>query len=100
MKNTKQSHAVSSTNKKAALATAIALTMASGVVLAQAETQTRAVLSGSDAVKLSVSGQINRAALIVNDGEETEVLNVDNNQSSSRVRFIAESTNMGPWCQI
>lgn len=54
------------------------------------------VMSGSDSFDLTVSGQINRALMIVDDGEETTLLNVDNNNSSSRIRFIAESNNEGP----
>ncbi len=79
------------------LVTAIALVGASGLVHAQAESKSRNILSGSDAVSLSISGQINRAALIVDDGEDTTLLNVDNNASSSRIRFIAASNNKGPW---
>ena len=77
---------------KTALFSAVALGMCSSLSYAQAESASRNILSGSDAVKLSISGQINRAALLVEDGEDTTLLNVDNNASSSRVRFIAEST--------
>lgn len=79
------------------LVTAIALIGATGLVHAQAETKSRHILSGSDAVSLSISGQVNRAALIVDDGEDTTLLNVDNNASSSRIRFIAATNNKGPW---
>lgn len=79
------------------LVTAIALVGASGLVHAQAESKSRNILSGSDAVSLSISGQVNRAVLVVEDGEETTLLNVDNNASSSRIRFIASSNNKGPW---
>lgn len=85
------------TLRKSQLAAAVALVMASGLVHAQAESVSRNILSGSDAVSLSISGQINRAALVVDDGEDTTLLNVDNNASSSRVRFIAASTAEGPW---
>ncbi|MEX1228372.1 MAG: hypothetical protein WD623_02335 [Marinobacter sp.] len=84
-------------NQRIALASAVALTLCSGLSHAQAESESRNILSGSDAVKLSISGQINRAAMLVEDGEDTTLLNVDNNASSSRVRFIAESTASGPW---
>lgn len=43
--------------------------------------------------RLSISGQLNRALLWADDGEEREVYHVDNNASSSRLRFIAEPTN-------
>lgn len=40
--------------------------------------------------KLSISGQINRALLWTDDGEERDLFHVDNNASSSRLRFIAD----------
>jgi len=43
--------------------------------------------SGSKDVTLSLSGQVNRAALILNDGESTKLFNVDNDNSSTRVRW-------------
>ncbi|MCB1809757.1 MAG: hypothetical protein KDJ99_32705 [Candidatus Competibacteraceae bacterium] len=48
------------------------------------------VQSGGDRVKLSVSGQVNRGVLFTDDGKETEVFNVDNSNSSTRIRFIGE----------
>lgn len=46
------------------------------------------VSSGSDDVKLSISGQVNRGILYVDDGTESELLHVDNDNSSTRLRFI------------
>lgn len=40
--------------------------------------------------RLSISGQINRALLWSDDGQERNLFHVDNNASSSRLRFIAE----------
>ena len=54
------------------------------------------VHSETDDFTLEISGQINRALMAADDGDETTLLNVDNNNSSSRIRFIAESTNDGP----
>ncbi len=51
---------------------------------------TTAVGAAALPFKLSMSGQINRALLWVDDGEERDVHHVDNNASSSRLRFIAE----------
>lgn len=51
---------------------------------------TKLVSSGRERVKLSISGQVNRAALITGDGENTEVFHVDNDHSSTRVRFVGE----------
>lgn len=51
----------------------------------------RAIQSGSDTVKLSISGQINRGLMIVDDGDDTRLFNIDNNASSSRIRAIGEA---------
>ena len=45
------------------------------------------VTSGQDRVKLAISGQVNRAVNIVDDGKDTEAYFVDNDNSESRVRF-------------
>jgi predicted porin len=46
------------------------------------------VSSGNDDITLTLSGQINRGVLYADDGAETAVLNVDNDNSSTRVRFV------------
>jgi hypothetical protein len=43
--------------------------------------------SGQDRVKLAISGHVNRAVNIVDDGKDTEAYFVDNDNSESRVRF-------------
>ena len=45
------------------------------------------VTSGQERVKLAISGQVNRAVNIVDDGKDTEAYFVDNDNSESRVRF-------------
>ncbi len=50
----------------------------------------RVVTSGKDDVKLSVSGQVNRGVLFVDNGDDSEVFHVDNDNSSTRVRFIGK----------
>lgn len=47
--------------------------------------------SGNDRIRLSVSGQINRAANIVSDGSDTKIYHVDNNTSNSRIRFVGSA---------
>jgi len=49
---------------------------------------------GGKRVKLAISGHVNRAVNIVDDGEDTDAYFVDNDNSESRVRFIgsAEAT--------
>ena len=49
---------------------------------------TRMATSGTDGVKLSVSGQVNRAALYVDDGDRSRAFHVDNDNSSTRVRWV------------
>lgn len=46
------------------------------------------VTSGEDRIKLAISGQINRALSIANDGASTKYYNVDNSASNSRIRFV------------
>ena len=48
------------------------------------------VISGNDKIKLTVSGQINRAVNMIDDGEETRAFFVDNDYSNSRVRWVGE----------
>jgi hypothetical protein len=48
------------------------------------------VSSGGDRVNLSVSGQIDRALIYGNDGKSSNLRNVDNNISSTRLRFVGE----------
>ncbi|MEH6825695.1 MAG: hypothetical protein V7629_17510, partial [Motiliproteus sp.] len=50
-----------------------------------------AVSSGSSKVRLSLSGQVNRGLLYVDDGDKTKVHSVDNDASSTRIRLIAEA---------
>ena len=42
---------------------------------------------GGDKIRLAISGQVNRAVNIVDDGKDTEAYFVDNDNSESRVRF-------------
>ena len=51
-------------------------------------TAQRTVTSGQERVKLAVSGQINRAVNIADDGKNTAAYYVDNDASNSRVRFV------------
>ncbi|MFP2767880.1 hypothetical protein [Oceanisphaera sp. KMM 10153] len=48
------------------------------------------VSSGNDKIRVSVSGHVNRALLVVDDGEETDLYHVDNDSSSTRLRVIGE----------
>jgi hypothetical protein len=46
------------------------------------------VTSGQKRVRLAISGQVNRAVNIADDGKDTRAYFVDNDTSNSRVRFI------------
>lgn len=48
----------------------------------------KTVTSGSDRVKLAISGQVNRMVNIADDGQSTKVFHVDNDNSSTRMRFV------------
>ncbi|WP_150910662.1 porin family protein [Marinobacter halotolerans] len=70
--------------------------MLAAMVPANAQADDPLVRSENDDYRLEISGQLNRALLVADDGDKTTLLNVDNNNSSSRIRFVAESTNDGP----
>jgi hypothetical protein len=48
----------------------------------------KVVTSGQERVRLAISGQVNRAVNIVDDGKSTRAYFVDNDNSESRVRFV------------
>jgi len=52
---------------------------------------TKSVSSGSEKVKLSISGQVNRGILYADDGAQSDLHHVDNDASSTRIRFIGEA---------
>lgn len=45
----------------------------------------------SDKTTLTVSGQVNRAVLFADDGENSEIFNVDNDNSSTRIRWVGNA---------
>ena len=49
------------------------------------------VVNGSDKVKLSISGQVDRGLMLFDDSHQTNLFNVDNGISSTRLRFIGEA---------
>ena len=51
----------------------------------------REMRSGSDDVSLTISGQVNRGILITDDGEDTDVFFVDNDNSSTRIRLLGDA---------
>ncbi len=53
-------------------------------------TPAKAVSSGNDNIQLEVSGQVNRAALFVDDGDRSRFFHVDNDNSSTRIRFVGK----------
>lgn len=71
----------------------IAAPMIGGTAVAQdasaeiAQMKREVVSRGVGNVQLRISGQVNRALSLVDDGENTELFNVDNDNSSSRIRL-------------
>lgn len=51
----------------------------------------RRVRSDNNDVRLTLSGQVNRGVLYVDNGDSEEFFHVDNDNSSTRVRFIGEA---------
>jgi len=80
---------------KGLLGTAAVAAMA-GVLAAPAAAQTapsaaaKVVASGSEKVKLTVSGQISREMTLIDDGSETEVKHMDNDYAPSMFRIGGE----------
>jgi len=63
------------------------------------------VTSGQPKVKLSISGHINRAVNLANDGDQTKAYFVDNDTSNSRFRFegtgdVGDGTTLGTRIEI
>ncbi|MDD2500583.1 MAG: porin [Geobacter sp.] len=46
------------------------------------------ITSGNDKIKLAISGQINRAVVVANDGYNSTLYHVDNTVSNSRFRLV------------
>jgi len=46
------------------------------------------ITSGQDRVKLAISGQIDRAINLIDDGKNTDLYFVDNDATNTRVRFV------------
>ncbi len=50
------------------------------------------VSSGSDRFSLTLSGQVNRGVLYVDDGNQSEIIHVDNDNASTRFRLIGSGS--------
>jgi len=65
-------------------------------IAAEAKTQAQgfqppppqAITSGQERVKLAISGQVNRAVNLIDDGKNTDLYFVDSDASNTRVRFV------------
>jgi len=51
----------------------------------------REMKSGKDEVRLTISGQVNRGVLVADDGDDTDVFFVDNDNSSTRIRLLGDA---------
>ena len=58
-------------------------------------TPAAAMTSGGNRIALSLSGQLNRALLYGDDGHNSNLRQVDNNNSSSRFRIVGEARPIG-----
>ena len=76
-------------NSAAALAVGLAAAALTG---AAAPGIAAEVSSGSDSVSLTLSGQVNRGLLYADDGTNSNVTHVDNDNSSTRFRLIGKGT--------
>jgi hypothetical protein len=56
--------------------------------VAQASAENIVTTDGPKQIKLSISGHVNRAVNIVDDGKDTEAYYVDNDNNESRVNFV------------
>lgn len=56
-----------------------------------AATPPKTVTSGSDKVKLTLSGQVNRVSFVADDGTESNTFHSDNENSSTRWRLVGSS---------
>mgnify|MGYP005850174861 CR=1 FL=1 len=65
-------------------------------LLTNAHAKDPVVRSENNDFNLQITGRLNRALMAVDDGNQTTLLHVDNNNGSSRVSFVAESNNDGP----
>ena len=74
---------------RAALAVGLAAGALTGAV---APGMAAEVSSGNDAVSLTLSGQVNRGLLYADDGTNSNVAHVDNDNSSTRFRMIGKGT--------
>ncbi len=59
-------------------------------VPAYGQDQSGVVASGDTGIRLQLSGQVNRGVLFTDDGEQTDTFFVDNDNSSTRLRFTGE----------
>lgn len=65
-----------------------AVTATAGPSEQPAKTSPALVTSGNDTIRLSLSGHINRAVNVVNDGGRTNLYHVDNNADNTRIRLV------------
>lgn len=54
------------------------------------------LVTGNEQLELTISGQVDRAVLVYDDGDDTGTLFVDNDNSSTRIRFVTESRSFSP----
>ncbi len=60
-------------------------------------TPPKMIASENENVSLAISGQVNRALLYVDDGDKQDIYNVDNDQSSTRIRLAGKAKLSEQW---
>lgn len=68
----------------------LALILGASAALIATSAAAAEISSGNDQVSLTLSGQVNRALLWADDGTNSRVLHVDNDNSSTRIRLAGE----------
>jgi len=84
----KQTAADAQTQAKEAKSEASQATTAVQAKIGEQDASRNIVTASPGRVKVSLSGQVNRAMNIIDDGKNTDAYFVDNDASNSRVRFI------------
>lgn len=59
---------------------------------AETRPESRPAAPDKGGVKLTVSGQVNRGVLFVDNGDTSDIFHVDNDNSSTRLRFVGTGT--------
>jgi hypothetical protein len=88
VKQLKQTATEAQTEAKEAKSEANLATSAVQAKIGELDVSRNTVYSSTGKIKLAISGQVNRAVNIADDGKNTKAYYVDNDSSNTRVRFV------------